>query len=86
MKPFIKEIIANAAMLSALIVLPIAFLGPGWTRSNPEPFQASHGRITAEQSDQSGESLSSEEAQTSRRNGDRFIPILQAFKNDERGR
>ena len=32
MRQFIKEAIADATILSALIILPMAVLGPGWTR------------------------------------------------------
>lgn len=35
-KRFMKEVIADATILSALIILPIAFLGPGWTSKRPD--------------------------------------------------
>jgi hypothetical protein len=34
-KRFIKEAVADATILSALIVVPLAFLGTGWTRKQP---------------------------------------------------
>ena len=34
-KRFIKEVIAEVTVLSALIIVPLAFLGPGWTRKRP---------------------------------------------------
>lgn len=30
MKQFVKEILFDSAILSVLIILPLAFLGPGW--------------------------------------------------------
>jgi hypothetical protein len=32
----IKEVIAEVTILSALIIVPLAFLGPGWTRRKPD--------------------------------------------------
>jgi hypothetical protein len=34
-KRFIKEVVAEVTILSALIIVPLAFLGPGWTRKPP---------------------------------------------------
>ena len=35
-KRFIKEVIVEVTILSALIIVPLAFLGPGWTRRKPD--------------------------------------------------
>ena len=35
-KRFIKEVITDATILSALIIVPLAFLGPGWRTKNPD--------------------------------------------------
>ena len=35
-KRFIKQVVADATVLSALIILPLAFLGPGWRAKNPD--------------------------------------------------
>jgi hypothetical protein len=35
-KRFIKEVIAEVTILSALIIVPLAFLGPGWTKKQPD--------------------------------------------------
>ena len=52
-KRFIKEVIAEVTVLSALIIVPLAFLGPGWTRRKPNDgvvsarFQQQHTPSTA---------------------------------------
>lgn len=46
MKKFVKEIIANATLLSALILLPMTFRGPGWRpRESEDNFARSHQNI-----------------------------------------
>ena len=40
---FMKEVVAETAILSALIILPMAFLGPGWRVRQQKPFVDSHG-------------------------------------------
>lgn len=32
---FVKEVVAEVTILSALIIVPLAFLRPGWTRKQP---------------------------------------------------
>lgn len=34
-KRFLKEVAVDATILSALVIVPLAFLGPGWTRKQP---------------------------------------------------
>jgi hypothetical protein len=34
-KRFIKEVVAEVTILSALVIVPLAFLGPGWTGKQP---------------------------------------------------
>ena len=52
-KRFLKEAVGDAAVLSALIILPLAFLGPGWTRKQDDKvlaarFQQEHDRKEGE--------------------------------------
>ena len=52
-KRFLKEAVGDAAVLSALIILPLAFLGPGWTRKQDDKvlaarFQQEHFRKEGE--------------------------------------
>ena len=39
---FMKEAFAETAILSALIILPMAFLGPGWNKRQHKPFAEAH--------------------------------------------
>jgi hypothetical protein len=39
---FMKEVVAETAILSALIILPMAFLGPGWRMPRHKPFADVH--------------------------------------------
>lgn len=83
MKRFVREILADAAILSGLITLPIAFLGPGW-RPKDTDYNPNHGRpngnLTAEQPE--GGFAPPEEAKPK----DRYIPILHAFPTENRDR
>ena len=72
MKKFIKEIIANATLLSALILLPMTFRGPGWRpREAPDNFARSHRDINE------GSELASGETQ------ERHNDVLRAFSKDK---
>ena len=44
---FMKEVVAETAILSALIILPMAFLGPGWRMPYHRPFADAHRPSTA---------------------------------------
>ena len=35
-KRFIKQVVADASILSVLIIFPLAFLGPGWRAKTPD--------------------------------------------------
>jgi hypothetical protein len=74
MKGYMKEILADSAILSLLIIAPMAFLGPGWRLKNPD------GHISAERFRREHVPQAATEA----RNGksERDIPILRAFKED----
>ena len=56
-KRFIKEVIAEITILSALIIVPLAFLGPSWTRRKPDDhivaarFNQEHPASKAEEED-----------------------------------
>jgi hypothetical protein len=39
---FMKEVVADTAILSLLIILPMAFLGPGWRKPYHRPFAEVH--------------------------------------------
>ena len=86
MKPFIKEILADAAILSGLIILPMAFLGPGW-RSKDTDYDRNHGRVyEGPSSSTNGEPVSTQETSrspTERGTTDRYIPILHAFPKED---
>lgn len=77
MKGFMKEVIADATILSLLIIAPMAFLGPGWRTKNPD------GHVSAQRFKR--EHLPGEETEEGGRTEERDIPILRAFK-DERER
>jgi hypothetical protein len=74
MKGYMKDILADSAILSLLIIAPIAFLGPGWRPKYP------NGHISAERFRREHVPGATTEA----RNGEseRDIPILRAFKED----
>lgn len=74
MKGFIKEILRDAAMLSGLIILPIAFLGPGWRPKNDQYGGTNGGRTE-------GGSFPGKKATTEQ--SDRYIEILHAFPKDD---
>ena len=75
MKRYMKEILADSAILSLLIIFPMAFLGPGWRTKNPDNhliaqrFQREHQISTTETSEEKTAI-------------DRDIPILRALKDD----
>jgi hypothetical protein len=76
MKGYMKEIIADSAILSLLIIFPMAIgLGPGWRSKNPSTHVASQ-RFQQEHRPIPGETPEE------RTGSDRDIPILQAFKDD----
>lgn len=77
MKGFVKEILADAAILSGLIILPVFFLGPGW---RPKSAFDQHGRPINGGYPAGG---SSPREETKEKQPDRFIEILHAFPNDE---
>lgn len=76
MKWFIKDILSDAAKLTALIILPMAFLGPGWRPRDS-------GFASSQQSTQDGFDGGSTSGQTTEKGGDRFIEILHAFDPPE---
>lgn len=75
MKRYMKEILADSAILSLLIIFPMAFLGPGWRTKNPD----SH--LTAQRFQREHQHLTTETLED-RTATDRDIPILRAFKDD----
>lgn len=75
MKRYIKEIIAESAILSVLIILPMAFLGPGWRIKNPST------HVAAQRFQQEHQHLPGEATKT-RTGTDRDNTILQAFRHD----
>ena len=74
MKRYMKEIFADATILSLLIITPMAFLGPGWRTKNPD------GHVSAERFKR--EHLPGEKAEEGGAATERDIPILRAFKDD----
>jgi hypothetical protein len=39
---FMREVVAETAILSCLIILPMAFLGPGWRMPQQKAFADAH--------------------------------------------
>lgn len=76
MKRYMKEILADSAILSLLIIFPMAFLGPGWRTKNPE--MQNH---IATQRFQQEHQHASEDATEAQPGAGRDIPILRAFKD-----
>lgn len=76
MKGYWKEILADSAILSLLIIAPMAFLGPGWRAKNPD------GHITAERFRREHLPGATTEERDEAAGGERDIPILRAFKED----
>lgn len=74
-----KEILADSAILSLLIIAPMAFLGPGWRSKNPDSHVAAQ-RFQREHQHLPGETTGDSAA------AERDIPILRAFKDDSKGR
>lgn len=79
----IVEGVSDALILSLLVIVPIAFLGPGWQTSSTYDKngrfskQHEHESLSGE-TGEDGQSLPSEPAHQSRK--DRDIPILRAFE------
>lgn len=71
MKWFVRDILTDAAKLTALIIVPMAFLGPGW-----RPKDSGFAR---QQSTQDGLLSESTSGETTEQGGDRYIEILRAF-------
>jgi hypothetical protein len=79
MKKFVKEIISDTAVLSMLIILPLAFLGPGWrtntsAKSRHGPFRDQHKSVSGETAQEDSEQ------QQQQQQYERDIPILRAFE------
>lgn len=74
MKWFVKDILADAAKLSALIILPMAFLGPGW-----RPKDNDYPPLQKVRKNGDSDQPSSAEAAAEGGGGDRYIEILRAF-------
>ena len=79
MKGFIKEILTDTALLSALIILPLAFLGPGW-RTNTSS-QTQNGSFRNQH-----ESIPGETTENKHDQFERDIPILRAFEVEREAR
>lgn len=76
MKPFIKEVLYDGAILLGLVVLPLAFIGPNGFAS-----KLGHSKDTTyggQSQPGNGEATSPDERKQSE--PDRFIPILHAFR------
>jgi hypothetical protein len=73
MKRFIKEILSDTAILSVLIILPLAFLGPGWRTKDASLPQ--HGSFRDKHKPLPGETSDEKPAEY-----ERDIPILRAFE------
>lgn len=79
MKGFIKEILADSAKLVLLIIVPIGFLGPGWRpRENaigigfrPEKGRGEGTNVASSEAS---------EAKALRGSSDRYIEVLEAFR------
>lgn len=78
MKKLLKEALSDTLILSVLVIVPIAFLGPGWQTSSTYDrngrFSKQHQSVPGE----AGEDGEAVEEQQSRR--DRDIPLLRAFE------
>lgn len=79
MKAFIREILTDTALLSALIILPLAFLGPGW-RTNITN-QTQNGSFRNQHKFVPGETPEERSNQF-----ERDIPILRAFEVEREAR
>ena len=71
-----KEILRDSAILTGLIIVPIAFLGPGWRPKNPDAISS-----TERFSQEHGRTSNSKESEPASDNGygDRENTILHAF-------
>lgn len=69
MKKLVREAVRDALILSVLVILPMHFLGPGWTPpvSEQKTFAQQH-------------QVSSNETPLTTARPDRDIPILRAFE------
>ena len=76
MKAFIKEILGDTVVLSLLIILPLAFLGPGWrtTSQYQNGFRRDHKPVSGEAQEGKYEDR------------ERDIPILRAFETEREAR
>jgi hypothetical protein len=81
MKQFVKEIISDTAVLTMLIIVPLAFLGPGWRTNTSAKNQ--HGPFRDQHKSVSG-ATSPEESQQQQH--ERDIPILRAFEVEREAR
>lgn len=72
MKKFAREVVRDATVLSVLVIAPMSFLGPGWTRPRPTR-EASF----AQQHQQTSEDA---EQWPPVPGPDRDIPMLKAFE------
>ena len=79
MKPFIKEILSDTALLSVLIIFPLAFLGPGWRTNHSAVPQ--HGSFRDKHQPVSGETPEKEHERHKR-----DISLLRAFEIEEDAR
>lgn len=70
-KRFITKVLWDSVVLSALVILPIAFLGPGWKTQTPKD-QIARERFQREHAS----------ADSPRSMPDRDIPILRAFQKE----
>ena len=77
MKRYMKEILADSAILSLLIIAPMAFLGPGWRPKNPD------GHVAAKRFQREHQHIPDDGIETEG-GVERDIPILRAFKDDSK--
>ena len=77
MKKLIKEAFRDAVLLSGLVIVPMVFLGPGWTSPRNRQSQAGFAELH-QQAD------SDNEPQETQR--ERDIPMLRAFEVERQAR
>ena len=77
MKSFVRDIIKDTGLLIGLIIVPIAFLGPGWRTSATYGPQ---GSFAERHKSVSGETPEPQQDEQRISEWERDIPILRAFE------
>lgn len=82
----IKEALSDALILSVLVIVPIAFLGPGWQTSSTYnrhgDFSRQHRESTSGETNEDGSLTPVDEQRSVQARKDRDIPILRAFATE----